>query len=93
MHVSLNTGQREVTFHMANLSDSGSAEIMVAGADAIISIWNSFSRGESASRGARNIAGCVAPASGGRRGLRSVRGLNNRLEGLNQGKVIKSGSY
>jgi len=45
MHVSLNTGQREVTFHMANLSDSGSAEIMVAGADAIISIWNSVPMG------------------------------------------------
>ena len=69
MRVSLNTEQREVTFHTANLSDSGSAEIMVAGADAIISILNS--------RGARNIAGCVAPGSGGRRGLRSVRGPNN----------------
>ena len=45
MRVSLNTEQREVTFHMANLSDSGSAEIMTAGADAIISIWNSVPLG------------------------------------------------
>jgi len=57
MRISLNTEQREVTFHTANLSEFGSAEIMAAGADAIISILNS--------RGARNIAGCVAPASGG----------------------------
>jgi len=45
MRVSLNTEQREVTFRAANLSDSSAAEIMAAGADAIINILNSGALG------------------------------------------------